>query len=188
MKYLIAVLIVMVGVSGAIKLQYDEYEEGEPCSGSWDYLSSAVWFDLDSLGFGSFTADSIEVGVKDCLPGAGTGFYIELWTGTIYPKTMLWTSPYVHIELPPPYGTALHLQTFPVDYDEPLIGITWLVIDGPGSNPVFRICMQSTGHDHTSFYDGGWTPSHTYDIALRLIGEDTSALTQSTWGAIKASY
>lgn len=196
MKYLIVLLALTTAAMSSITLQYDEFELGdEPGVGHDSRYGAAVWYDLDSLGYSSFSVDSVEIVFEDYIMWQQIGlFWIELWQDTgnhNQPDSMLWRSEMmwaVELGVTPPDWDPF-MERFPVEYAEPLSGHVWVAIVCEGLVEVPHIVGQQTGYNHARKLESlsGWQHS-PFDHVIRLIGEDASVLEQNTWAAIKANF
>jgi len=187
MEYLIILLVLMASVATPITLQYNSYEQGDPYDAIFGN-GYAVWFDLDSLGYSSFDADSVEIAfVRWDIWYQWPFFHIELWQDTgnhFEPEILLWESfTQTAVGSGPPC-----LQRFPVDYEEILSDHIWVVIRGLGSTNAPWVVAQDAVYRHSRFWDGGYWSQPRKAYTIRLIGEDASILEQGTWAAIKTSF
>jgi len=187
-------ILIMSTLAGAVTLQYDDFEEG----GLWGHAAMnaeavAVWYDLDSLGIENFMVDSVEIAFCNPYVWSFNSFYVEFWTPNYtgcQPDSLIWTSNpvwFYALEAPP----APNLQKFEVNCPIPLNGDVWACFipcfTGPGAP---CIVAQVTGYHHGFLIreDDDDYSTHSGDPVIRLIGEESSALEQSTWGSIKSSW
>jgi hypothetical protein len=189
MKYLI-VMLVLVAVSMAIVLQYDD--------GVFEYVYTGVdyplgvWFDVTDFRLSDYGL-SFHISQIDVLAysmGGGKPVTIEVWAGdSSGPTYQLWAGTHL--------GDVYGLWTYTFKLDLLIAGSFsqcdfWVIYNQNGKYLAYD--SESTVPCHSFIYRfGGWQEGSEYyevgDFAIRVHGDSYyEDLSSSTWASIKSAF
>lgn len=176
----------LVVVGGSTDTEYLQYDDGIPAWYAWGGVYRGVWFNTDDFlpSASGFLLDYSEFWVS------GGGFYAQVWNGGPSGPEELLDSQFVDpaeytrglVYYVPPLETKANFWI--IENTEPSPG-GWPMLMGDGTPPAV---------DHSFFSDDffTWEPwsdgSTTGDYLIRAGGNFSTAIANSTWGGIKATF